>query len=505
MRRKMLVEVLQAEESRIAIMEDDTLEEIYVESTTSGAHVGDIYKGKAVNVSQSLQAAFVDFGQGKNGFLHISDILPNLYWDDESEDAPAQSKRKSHNGINEVIKEGDEVVVQITKSGIGSKGPALTTCLSLPGRFLVLTPGLVRRGISRKIEDEPMRQQMKSILDMLKAPRNCGLILRTAGMGHSKRELQRDLRYLYRLNKIVQKRIKKSSAPAEIYRENDIVIRTIRDNFSEDIDEIIIDSESVYRKAVEFMRQVLPRYIKRIKLYKGDEPLFHKYKIEQEIDKISSSRVPLKCGGYLVIEQTEALVAIDVNSGSYRKKKNFEEAAYEINKEAAAEIARQIRLRDLGGLIINDFIDMKDQDHVRDVERTFNDAIKRDRARTKTLRTSRFGIIEMTRQRVRPNIERSFYVPCKSCKGTGLVKSTESMGLSVLRRIRSLLAKQSVQQVVAKVNPQIGDYLQNSKRAELAQIERSFNKTIVLQEARDFGVEDVSISCYNGEGQSVSL
>jgi len=505
MKKKMLINVIDREESRIAIIENSALEEIYVESTRPGAHVGDIYKGKVVNVSQSLQAAFVDFGPGKNGFLHISDIMPALHWKDIYEKKRTPSRPKADKKITDVLKVGDEVVVQITKSAIDAKGPALTTCLSLPGRFLVLTPGIGRRGVSRKIEDEAMRQKMRKILDTLRAPKNCGLILRTAGMGQPKRELQRDLRYLHRLHSAVQKRIKRTAAPAEIYRENDIVIRTIRDNFSEDIDEIIIDSELFFRKAVDFMRQIMPRFMKRIIRYTEDEPLFHKYKIEKEIEKISSRKVMLPCGGYIVIEQTEALVAIDVNSGSYHRKKDSEAAAYEINMEAAAEIARQVRLRDLGGVIINDFIDMRDAGHMRDVEKTLSESLKRDRARTSMLRISKFGIIEMTRQRMRPNLTRSFYVDCLYCEGRGKVKSTENMALGVLRQIRSLLSRGNVSEIRVKVNPEICRFLQNEKRSELFEIERNFSKRIVIEEQSNFAVEDESISCYNAEGQLIQV
>jgi ribonuclease E len=505
MPKQMLINVVDPEESRIAIMENGTLEEIYVESTRAGGHVGDIYKGKVTNVNQSLQAAFVDFGGERNGFLHISDVMPALHWKDlyEKKEKGAPEKSRSRKKIGDVLKVRDEVVVQITKAGIDAKGPALTTCLSLPGRFLVLTPGIGRRGISRKIEDEKMRQRMRKILDTMKVPKNCGLILRTAGMGQQKRALQRDLKYLHRLYTVVQRRIRRTSAPAEIYRENDIVIRTIRDTFSEDINQIIIDSEAFYRKAVDFMKQIMPGYAKRIKRYNEDEPLFHKYNVEGEIEKISSRKVMLPCGGSIVIQQTEALVAIDVNSGSYRKKKDAEAAAYEIDTEAAEEIGRQIRLRDLGGVIIVDFIDMRDSNHIRNVEKTLGNCLKRDRARIDVLKMSRFGIVEITRQRVRPNLARSFYVDCPYCKGRGKVKSTETMALAVLRQIRALTSRSDVNEVRIKLNPGICRYLQNEKRTDLLEIERNFNKKIIIEDQKDFDVEAKSISCYNADGQLV--
>ena len=305
--------------------------------------------------------------------------------------------------IQEILRRGDELLVQVIKEGIGTKGPTLSTYISIPGRYLVLMPALGRIGVSRKIEDEEVRRRLRDIMLELNPPRGVGFIVRTAGSDRSKRELSRDLAYLLRLWKVIVRRIKKLPAPVDIYQESDMIIRTIRDIFNADVDTISIDEKAAYERAREFLQLVMPRYVNRLQFYEGKEPLFYRYGLDEEIAKIHQRKVPLKAGGSIVIDQTEALVAIDVNSGNFRAEDSAEETAYQMNILAAKEIARQIRLRDLGGVVVNDFIDMHKEKHRRGVERALRDAVKRDRARTKILRTSPFGLIEMTRQRIRPS------------------------------------------------------------------------------------------------------
>ncbi len=532
----MLINVAQAEECRIAIVEDDQLEELYIERASQDNYVGNIYKGKIVNLEPSIQAAFVDFGVGRNGFLHISDVEPQYFRqggydpdkpipsrngnenrrrETEEEDGPngRRPRRKPRPGdrprikppIQEIFKRGDEVLVQVIKEGIGNKGPTLSTYISIPGRYLVLMPALGRVGVSRKIEDEDDRKRLKQILLELNPPKGLGFIVRTAGMERSKRELARDLAYLLRLWKVIVARVKKQGSPDDIYEESDMIIRTIRDIFSEDVDAIYIDEPNAYERAREFLRFVMPKLEDRLHLYEDHEPLFYKFQLDEEINQINKRTVPLKNGGSIVIDSTEALVAIDVNTGSFRTDESAEETAYQLNMAAAREIARQLRLRDLGGVIVNDFIDMRKERNRRNVERCLRDAVQRDRARTKILRTSPFGLIEMTRQRIRPSVKRSVFKDCPCCAGRAVVKTAESMSIEVMRNL--MLARQNprVGKVVIHVNDEVAGYLNNRKRRELAQIEESGSMTVQIFGSDTAFPEHLSMECFTVSGDPVVL
>jgi len=416
----MLINVVEPEESRIAILEDGILEELYIERFSREQVAGNVYKGRIVNIEPSIEAAFVNIGISRNGFLHVSDIKTNRNSNngDQSDNTDSTETKENRSRIKSLIRPDQEILVQIIKEGIGNKGPSLTTNISIPGRFLVLTPESTRIGVSRKIIDENERARLKQIIEELKPPPNLGLIVRTAGEHQTKRELLRDFNYLRRLWKVIENKEKKAEVPSTIYQESDLVIRTIRDIFSTDINEIIIDSEAVFKKIRYFLRLIMPSCVKKLKFYSDHEPLFHKYNIEREIEKINKREVRLSRGGSIVIEQTEALVAIDVNSGKYREESDPEKTALKTNLKAAKEIARQVRLRDIGGVIIVDFIDMKEEKHMRAVEKTLDASLKRDRARKKMLKISRFGIIEMTRQRIRPSLKSVIYESCKNCGGT---------------------------------------------------------------------------------------
>jgi len=489
MEKIMLVNVVQPEETRVAILEDGVLEELYLERISREQIAGNIYKGRVVNVEPSLQAAFVDFGGDRNGFLHFSDILPSL----QTEGSKGSRRRRGGKSGGAPPQPGRELIVKVTKEGIGNKGPTLTTYISLPGRYLVMMPETSQRGISQKITDEEERARLKKLLSQMKLPDGIGFIIRTAGAGRSKSELQRDLNYLKRLWAAISKRAKREKAPALIYRESDLVIRAIRDVFSTDVTSLIIDSESAYKRAVEFFNLVMPKYTKVIKLYQDSEPLFHRYNVEEEIQKAQSRRVQLPSGGSIVIEKTEALVAIDVNSGKFKKEKNIENTAFRTNMEAAPEIARQLRLRDLGGVIINDFIDMRDPKNRRKVEKALSDALRRDRARTKMSRMTQFGIIEMTRQRIRPSVAEAVYEECPYCKGAGAVKTPESMAIDIMRQIKVHLGKTKADRFEVRVNPRVADYLQNEKRREFVQLEEDSGKSIVVKADDSCGVESVQI------------
>jgi ribonuclease E len=543
MKQEMLINVAQPEECRIAIVEDGSLEELYIERTSQDNYVGNIYKGKVVNLEPSIQAAFVDFGVGRNGFLHISDVEPQYYrqggydplkplesgsrfnradidvGDDESEEGEeprtdrTRRQRPPRPGarprikppIQDILRRGDEVLVQVIKEGIGTKGPTLSTYISIPGRYLVLMPALGRVGVSRKIEDDDVRRKLRDVMLELNPPKGLGFIVRTAGIDRTKRELSRDLAYLLRLWKVIVRRIKKYPAPIDIYEESDMIIRTIRDIFTAEVDSIYIDEPAAYERAKEFLQIVMPRYVSRLQLYEGKEPLFHKYNLDREIALIHQRKVPLKQGGSIVIDQTEALVAIDVNSGSFRADDSAEETAYQMNLNAAREIARQLRLRDLGGVVVNDFIDMRKEKHRRNVERALRDAVKRDRARTKILRTSPFGLIEMTRQRIRPSLKRSVYKDCPGCNGSGVVKTAESMAIEVVRLLILATQHPDVSKITVTVADDVATYLNNKKRRELSRLEDENEIWVQIYGEEDATPEHLAIECHDDQGRELKI
>jgi len=399
--------------------------------------------------------------------------------------------------IQDIFKRGQEVLVQVIKEGIGTKGPTLSTYISIAGRYLVLMPGLNRVGVSRKIADDDQRRRLRDIFHELQPPKGLGFIIRTAGLDKTKKELQRDLAYLSRLWQVVVRRIKKIKAPAEVYQESDMITRTIRDTFTNDIENIWVDEPSAFEHAQEFLSIVMPRYASRIKHFADPEPLFHKYGIENEIIRIQQRHVPLPMGGSIVIDQTEALVAIDVNSGNFRADNNAEETAYQMNLQAAREIARQLRLRDLGGVIVNDFIDMRDDKHRRAVEKALRDAVKRDRARTKILKISQFGLIEMTRQRIRPSLKRSVYQDCPHCRSTGQVKTTESMSIDVMRLLQLAAHREGIQRVEIRVAEEVSHYLLNKKRKDIAKLEEAGEIVVAVNGRPGVSPEALEFLCYD--------
>ena len=508
MAREMLINVAESEECRVAVVEDGSLEELYVERASLGSHVGNIYKGRVVNIESGIQAAFIDFGIGKNGFLHISDLHPRYFAGGKDTLAESIGRRKALKErlpIQKCLHNGDELVVQVTKEGLNTKGPTLSTYLALPGKYLVMMPWMRRQGISHKIEDEDERKRLRQVLEECKPPKGLGFIIRTAGQGCSKRDIQSDLRYLARLWRTLEKRIKTEKPPNELYRESDLVIRTLRDVLNSKISKVICDSDSVVRKIRDFLSQAYPRLRQRAVYYDGIIPLFHKYKIEDEITKVQSRVVELQGGGSIVIEPTEALVAIDVNSGSYRKQKSAEQTAYNTNMLAAVEIARQLRLRDLGGLIVCDFIDMRSEKHRREVEKAFRTAAKTDRARCKILRISRFGVVEMTRQRMRPSLRSSTYLPCPHCGGAGFIKSLESLAIEIIRLLNLSVSKNQITRIELFVSPEVADYLLNEKRVAIANIEQSSSKRVIIRSDSGYTGEKHNLVCYNQRGSVVKL
>ena len=506
MKKIMLINAIEPEESRIAILEDNILEEFHIERLSRSQIVGNIYKGKVVNIEPSIQAAFVDLGLRKNGFLYVADVMPNLSSNKKTKkNTDNADEKKTKPKIKSVLQKGQNIIVQIAKEGVGEKGPALTTYISLPGRYLVLMPNVPRNGVSRKITDEKERKRLKKLVEGLDIPTNMGVIIRTAGLNQTKRELNRDLKYLHKLWNVISKRIKDEKIPTAIYQESDLVIRAIRDMFSTDIDEIIIDSHEVYKKAREFLRLIMPKYEKKVRLFKETEPLFHKFNIEDELEKINNKEITLPGGGSIVIEQTEALVAIDVNSKKFKEEDNPEETAFKTNCEAAEEIARQIRLRDMGGEVVIDFIDMKEANHVRKVEKRLAEVLKRDRARITVLKMSKFCITELTRQRIRSSIRDVLYIKCPYCRGSGFVKTIESMALEILRMAKFAVHKKDIKTIEIYTNEYVVQHLQNHKRGELSKMENEFTKVVLINKHNGADQDTIKIKYFSSNGECLKL
>ncbi|HUO07883.1 MAG TPA: Rne/Rng family ribonuclease [Phycisphaerae bacterium] len=686
----MLINVVEGEEIRIAVIRRGLLEELYMERSSTESHIGNIYKGRVTNVEPSIQAAFIDFGIGKNGFLHISDVHPQYFpkkmqprmpqhqqhrrtatagpaqqrvpagpvppapqgfqpppatpvqngapagsapveehpplaqvvnaespgvsYEEqpqsqseqpqeisveahaESPDAPPAEVAASENGtavsdapshapeehaheddgentdvgdsteavnakeaaiaepeepadfgsaynsefededefgddeadlddghmkpmekvgrktprrerppIQQCLRRGQEVIVQVTKEGIGTKGPTLTTYVSCPGRYLVMMPGMAQLGVSRKIEDLDQRRELKRTLQELNPPKNLGFIIRTAGTDVAKKELQGDLNYLVRMWKVIANRIRTHKAPVELYQESDLVIRTIRDVFSDEIDRIIVDNEQVASRIRDFLSIVDPRAAGIVELYTGTMPLFQKFGVEREIEKINSRRVELNNGGSLVIDSTEALVAIDVNSGRYREQRDAELTAFNMNKEALKEVVRQLRLRDLGGVIVIDFIDMREERHKREIERLLREELANDRAKTKVLRMSQFCMIELTRQRVRPSLKRSIYMDCPHCHGSALIKTPESLSLDVMRRLAAGATRLDVTRIDLRAYPTVATFLLNRKRKALVDLEEKSNKRITVIPDDKLAGDQIVLEPYDARGSLLNV
>jgi len=469
----MLINAVHPEERRVAMVADGILEELDVQIKTREATLGNIYKGAITRIEPSLQAAFVDFGAARNGFLPISDVHPSYF--PESVEGGRRRPR-----IEDVFKREDHVIVQVNKEERDNKGASLTTNISLAGRYLVLMPGTDLHGVSRKIEDEKERKKLREIVKQLKLPDNVGFIIRTAGMGRTKTALSRDLTYVLKLWKSIEKDVADEPAPALLYREQDVVIRSIRDHFSPDISEILVDDRAVHKETRNFFHQVMPRHEKLVKLYQEKRPLFNKYQLEEQIEQVYRRRINLKSGGHIIIEPTEALVTVDVNSGSATREKGIEETAYRVNMEAAPEIARQLRLRDLGGIIVIDFIDMFNKNHKLDVERALKDVLRKDRAKTKVLRISTLGLLELSRQRLKSSLGTGEYLDCPLCDGRGKIRSPEMSALSIFRKIKSFAIKPDVSEVKAVLPGQVAQYLLNNMRASLVHVEEKYGAQVIV-------------------------
>jgi len=498
MNKQILINI-EPQEKRVALLEGNSLEEFYVERIDQPKLVGSIYKGKVAAVLPGMDAAFVELGLEKNGFLHVSDVIerPSDYDSlvEEIKELPRKTKSKGAPlKISNVLKKGDEILVQIVKEPMGTKGPRLTTHISLPGRFLVLVPYEEHIGISKKISQASERHRIKKMLEQIKVPKGVGVIVRTAAGGCSHRQLAGEISYLVKLWNTVKSKEKSTRIPSLIHQEHDLALRVVRDVFAKDVKVLMVDSKEEYKKIAHFVRFFLPTLKRRLKLYRNATPLFERYGIEKELAKIYENRIYLKRKGYIIIEQTEGLVAIDVNTGGYVGKKDLEETALATNMEAAKEIARQIRLRDMGGIIVIDFIDMESREHRQRVFNALNQALKRDKARTKVLGISSFGLVEMTRQRMRKSVESLSYKVCPYCGGRGSVKSPITMSIEAKRKLERVLKQRSKRQLVVYAHPEVIKNLLTQDRGSISYLENRFKSKIALREDPKLHVEEIKIT-----------
>ncbi|HFC8281756.1 Rne/Rng family ribonuclease [Neisseria meningitidis] len=468
--KRMLFNATQAEELRVAIVDGQNLLDLDIETLGKEQRKGNIYKGIITRIEPSLEACFVDYGTDRHGFLPFKEVSRSYFRDYEGGRAR----------IQDVLKEGMEVIVQVEKDERGNKGAALTTFISLAGRYLVLMPNNPRGGgVSRRIEGEE-RQELKAAMAQLDIPNGMSIIARTAGIGRSAEELEWDLNYLKQLWQAIEEAGKAHHDPYLLFMESSLLIRAIRDYFRPDIGEILVDNQEVYDQVAEFMSYVMPGNIGRLKLYEDHTPLFSRFQIEHQIESAFSRSVSLPSGGAIVIDHTEALVSIDVNSARATRGADIEDTAFKTNMEAAEEVARQMRLRDLGGLVVIDFIDMENPKHQRDVENVLRDALKKDRARVQMGKLSRFGLLELSRQRLKPALGESSHVACPRCAGTGVIRGIESTALHVLRIIQEEAMKDNTGEVRAQVPVDVATFLLNEKRAELFAMEERLDVNVVL-------------------------
>lgn len=493
--KKVILISQESSEIRVALLEDDVLEEFFIERIDSYKIHGNIYRGLVKAVVPAINGAFVNLGDQKDGFLYLEEeSCVDFQEPDQGLFGFAFFSKKKDLPKTDKLKEGQEVVVQVTKEPIRNKGPRLTRKIAIPARYVVLVPGRKDLGISRRIEDQQERKRIKEIFTRMKLPDDAGFIVRTAGEKKSRKEFERDIKYLLQKWKQIRGDIRKKKAPVLIHQELDLIERVIRDNFSEDTSKIIVDKKELQKKVYRFMKLYLPGFKGSVDLHRGRKSLFEKYKVESEIERTFRRKVNLKCKGHIIIEQTEGLVAVDVNSGRYTKVSNPEETAFRTNCEAAREIARQIRLRDVGGIIIIDFIDMNKSDHRKKVYQILEDAVKRDRAKTNILQISRLGLVEMTRQRMRPSLESAMYDVCPYCEGRGVVKSVITMSIKVLREIKKSLSDKKGKTLEVKVHQSVADRLLQQEKNIIKTIEKLHKSKIKIVASRHMHIEDMNIS-----------
>ncbi|NQV69911.1 MAG: Rne/Rng family ribonuclease [Pseudohongiella sp.] len=492
--KRMLINATQEEELRVALVDGQRLYDQDIENRTRVQKKANIYRGRVTRVEPSLEAAFVDFGADRHGFLPLKEISRQYY-----------SKDVKSNNIKELVPEGTQVIVQVEKEERGNKGAALTTYVSLAGRYLVLMPNNPKAGgISRRIEGDE-RSELREALRGLTIPDGMGMIVRTAGVGKAEEELQWDLDYLLALWQAIQEAETTKPAPFLIYQESNVIIRTIRDYLRKDIGEVLFDTQESFDEAIHFIKQVMPQYENRIKLYTDKLPLFNRYQIESQIESAFQREVKLPSGGSVVIDPTEALISIDINSSRATRGADIEETALNTNLEAADEIARQLRLRDMGGLVVIDFIDMSSNRNQRDVENRMRDALEADRARVQVGRISRFGLLEMSRQRLRPSLGETSAIVCPRCSGQGSIRDVESLSLSILRILQEEANKEKCKEVRATVPLVVSSYLLNEKRVGLAEIEQQSGTVVSIIPKPELETPHYEITGVNQQGEAYEV
>ena len=485
-------------ETRVAVQEGNLLTELYLERHRHRSIVGSVYKGTVTNVLPGMQAAFVDVGLAKDAFLYAGDYTANLAdigrtmldtGDDDADadlDVDEEPKREATGPIEEMLSRGQSVLVQVSKESLGTKGARITSFISLPGRYVVYMPQARHIGVSRRIHDERERDRLRAALRSLDLPPG-GFILRTNAEGKGVEEFAHDVDFLSRLWSQIQNRFEAAAAPAVLHEEMDLTFRVVRDLFSPEVDEFVVDDQAAHDKCLRSVQLLVPALAERVRLYRERAPVFEAFGIEKDIEKALRRRVWLKSGGYIVIDHTEALVSIDVNTGKYVGKRDFEQTVLKINLESVNEIVRQIRLRDLGGIIIIDFIDMEVPEHREQVEKALKRALAADKARTNVLQISELGLVEMTRKRVRQDLRALLTQPCPTCRGTGVVKSTETLATEIYRALQAKAAAEAPagegREIVARVHPELATYLEGEGRADLERLETGLGVEITVQTA----------------------
>jgi ribonuclease E len=471
---KILINAIDPEECRVAMLETDGhLKEYYSDSSLRELSLGNIYKGVIQNIEPSLQAVFVSYAGDRNGFLQLGDIHPEYFHE--------ESGSRYNLDLKKLLKKGQPLLVQVQKEPSEIKGAALTTFISLAGRFVVLTPGRDHVGVSRKIENDQERSRLRKIADELPVPEGCGYIVRTVAEDRSKEELAADLAQVFSLWEDIRTRGREAPAPSLIYREQDLAVKILRDHLTPEVREILVDDPATHAKVLDYVRVIAPDQAKVVRLHREKRPIFARHQLEEQLETIYHTRVRLKSGGSIVITPTEALVSIDVNSGRGARDGGLEDTALQTNLEAAEEVARQLRLRDLGGLVVVDFIDMREEKHRREVEKRIRESSRNDKAKCDFGHISKFGLLELSRQRLRPSIEMGNYITCPACQGRGLVKTPENATLGVLRQIAHAMAKGGLAAVKIRLNPEVAHYLQNYKRAELGRLEERHKTQVIIQ------------------------
>ena len=496
MARKEIITNSNEDETRLAILEDGQLIEVFLERAQSRGLVGNIYKGRVSRVLPGMQSAFVDIGLERDGFLYVSDVLAEIEefssWlegdgngNDEGGAEHKPRKRRSRRAresqrIDELLTKGDEILVQISKAPIGTKGARITTHISLPGRFLVYMPTVDHAGVSRKIEDRNERNRLRKIIQNIRPKNAGGLIARTAGIGQNQQDFQDDTMFLIEAWEEIKRRSEAATAPKLIHRDLSVLLRLLRDVFADDFDRVVVDNEKEYKQAIRFVSQLQPTMVDKIELYQKKAPIFDFYKVQEQIDKALESKVWLKSGGYLVIDQAEALVAIDINTGKYVGKRRLEDTVVKTNLESVKEICRQLRLRDLGGIIVIDFIDMEEKANEQKVMHALIDELKKDRAKTQVLQMSEFGLIQLTRQRVKQSLGRIMQQPCPYCAGSGHVKSIDTICIEIVREVKRLKKDLNGNGVVIRTSPSVATALEHSERSLLRQIRAEVDAPVSL-------------------------